>query len=697
MFVQIYCSWFRMVWVAAAVIILGSSTLWGQPAWEPATAWQVLESQGQVEVTSSLERRILQVLTPDQARAYAEGQAPETLWLPNGENLAEFLLRGDRQRSAGAAVQTVEPCVLFDETVTGTRPIFAHGAEGCGIGSPVGEVFRAHRTRALILSVHVSEAMAPGSLKLWPGGGSPEPEQAVLGFSAMADQESIPTLIVPICDEESLNPCLDGDLKLNLEGATARVRIVMHGRLHPLTTVAGMRSDASDLVESVDVPSKTTGDSPWIEGTGNIHYLDGKVGIGTASPNSRLVVTEDSTIGGEPKATATIDAAGTSSSEWALSLRASSAPGQVDDLMVVRGDGRVGIGTKSPITDFHLEGQGYVTGDIVLGNNSMIRGSSALSSTAAGAVLFNSATAGPNGIDSNPGYHGYLLHNLFWDGSQWVQPRGTMYSQAFTVGHHYDTSWWRAAPSGTDGSPVSLTRSMVIKRNTGNVGIGSSSNPSSRFVVSENEFSGHSDWTVAFDSRTSDASTGILHLRNSNAESVFFARSDGRLGVGTNTPNATIHIEGSAQVDGSALFRESEFTGTGSASSQEHLFRVWGHHPARIEQSNSLGGDGASAPYFAPEDPTLTLLRGSNSRGATLSVGNQNGKFHLYANHQAMRLYAPDGSTAVQTMTPAGNTGLGVDAPNERLEVDGNVKVSGDLQLSGNLVTTGDICIGQCG
>jgi len=231
----------------------------------------------------------------------------------------------------------------------------------------------------------------------------------------------------------------------------------MHGRLEPLRSVESEPQNAehgtAEDGEAIS-PSKVTGDSPWIQGTGNIHYLDGKVGVGTASPNSQFMVTSDPAVGGEPKAAATIDAASNTGSEWALTLRAASGEGQVDNLMVVRGDGRVGIGTTSPVTDFHLAGQGFITGDLVVGNNSMIRREKALTSTAAGGAFFNAATAGSSGIDTNPGYQAYTLHNLFWDGSQWVQPRGDMYSQAFTVGHHYDTSWWRAAPSGTDDSPI---------------------------------------------------------------------------------------------------------------------------------------------------------------------------------------------------------------------------------------------------
>ena len=45
----------------------------------------------------------------------------------------------------------------------------------------------------------------------------------------------------------------------------------------------------------------------------------------------------------------------------------------------------------------------------------------------------------------------------------------------------------------------------------------------------------------------------------------------------------------------------------------------------------------------------------------------------------------------------SGYMGIGTDAPTERLEVEGNLKINGDVELSGRLVSQGDICIGNCG
>ncbi|MEO1369485.1 MAG: hypothetical protein AAFX50_20085, partial [Acidobacteriota bacterium] len=371
-----------------------------------------------------------------------------------------------------------------------------------------------------------------------------------------------------------------------------------------------------------------------------------------------MVVTSDSSVSGDSKAAVTIDAESNFSSELALRLRAKSAPGAVDELMVVRGDGHVGIGTENPVTDLHVAGQGFFTKDLIIGNNAMIRGRKAMDlDLAQGGAFFNAAESsggGANGINSSPGYQIYMMHNLDWDGSQWTQPRGAWPSQAFTVGHHYDMSWWRSDPTGLSGGTPTLVRSMTIDSGSGNLSIGGAANPASRLVVGYNSsWTGDSDWAVAIDSKTSDSTTGILGLRNSSNDDVFFARSDGHVGIGTRYPVVPLHVKGAVQVDGPLLLRDSNFTGSGTDPDLIQLLKVWGHRPARIEQSHSL--DLATSPYFAPDIPTLDLLRGSATHGATLSIGNQTDRFYFYANHEALRFYAPDQVTAVQTLTASGN------------------------------------------
>ena len=80
----------------------------------------------------------------------------------------------------------------------------------------------------------------------------------------------------------------------------------------------------------------------------------------------RWHVPSDSSVGGFSDTAVTADAPGTSTTDYALALRAKAGVGSVNDLMVVRGDGNVGIGTTSPTAKLHVAGDakfdGAVTG-----------------------------------------------------------------------------------------------------------------------------------------------------------------------------------------------------------------------------------------------------------------------------------------------------------------------------------------------
>ncbi len=71
-------------------VTLSASNLAAQPS---TTAWQQLaaEAPGEALTVSPEERQMLQVLTPEQAQAYAAGQDPSAILLPNGETGPQIL------------------------------------------------------------------------------------------------------------------------------------------------------------------------------------------------------------------------------------------------------------------------------------------------------------------------------------------------------------------------------------------------------------------------------------------------------------------------------------------------------------------------------------------------------------------------------------------------------------------------------
>jgi hypothetical protein len=116
---------------------------------------------------------------------------------------------------------------------------------------------------------------------------------------------------------------------------------------------------------------------PWQTSGSNIFYNDGNVGIGTSSPAVRL------SLGGDNANTklaiwdggaSGVMGLGVGSAQFRLHLNNSNdrfsflnAPNG-SEVMTVRGDGNVGIGTRNPQHRLHVEGDGYFTGKMILGD-----------------------------------------------------------------------------------------------------------------------------------------------------------------------------------------------------------------------------------------------------------------------------------------------------------------------------------------
>lgn len=153
--------------------------------------------------------------------------------------------------------------------------------------------------------------------------------------------------------------------------------------------------------------------------------------------------------------------------------------------VVITENGRLGIGTTTPSKALHVAGAGRFGDSIILADNTELRGEGARSTTADGGIFFNSASAGSGTINDNSGYGGYMLYNVYWDGTTWRQPRGTYHSQVFTINRHHDTSWFRSGPKNVDHGEIDLELTMTIRQANGYVGIGTES-PVERLDVAGN-------------------------------------------------------------------------------------------------------------------------------------------------------------------------------------------------------------------
>ena len=138
-----------------------------------------------------------------------------------------------------------------------------------------------------------------------------------------------------------------------------------------------------------------------------------------------------------------------------------------------------------------------------------------------------------------------------------------------------------------------------------------------------------------------ETSGDILQLQRSGAAKLTVLEN-GNLGIGTAAPQSTLHVSGSARVDGNALIGDS----------------------ATADAHTVLGS--ASVTY---------------SGTSTALTVNQQGAGKLFE--------VQDAGTARMTILDGGFVGIGTAAPQSALHVIGSASVSSNLVVSGNITATG--------
>lgn len=262
------------------------------------TAWDVLvverpEILADTSLTS-LERRVLQLLTPSQAEALSRGASIDDIRLVSGESLSGVLARMQREDESGQLYKPIAPCTVLDTrsaqslSADQTHTLSIAEAKSCDFPGFRGEILRSHTARSIFLQVQVIDPANDGELRLWPANDHPRPDVGLVNFQA--DTAAVVSAVVSLCDEIGVDPCRAGDLNLHI-GTRAHVVLTAIGYFEPARPAVWESNGVSQVVGGKEGSSTVWEQYP---GTDDVYYAEGKVAIGTGAatntPNAQLHV-----------------------------------------------------------------------------------------------------------------------------------------------------------------------------------------------------------------------------------------------------------------------------------------------------------------------------------------------------------------------------------------------------------------------
>jgi hypothetical protein len=151
---------------------------------------------------------------------------------------------------------------------------------------------------------------------------------------------------------------------------------------------------------------------------------------------------------------------------------------------------------------------------------------------------------------------------------------------------------------------------------------------------------------------------------------------EGKLGLGTNDPQARLDVAGDVRVSGGLQFAGN--LGVGTATPESRL-QVRG---GSVHVGFDTGEDREGFLSLAGPGAILQLV----GRDVTGWPAPSGGAFQLYVAGGALRVSSRGNVGDSLMLTSDGKLGLGTSNPAARLDVVGDVKVSGGLQFTGNLL-----------
>lgn len=399
-----------------------------------------------------------------------------------------------------------------------------------------------------------------------------------------------------------------------------------------------------------------TSNNPFQIATNNTAQVtilgSGNVGIGTTSPNSKLVVHESGADGGDatyPGAVQIQSAGGITTSIGGLEFKAAGTGGGygfritnpdlgtgetplyiqrrsasaswTNAFTILGTTGNVGIGTTTPGRTLTVVGDIRATGILYDSTNSAGTSGNFLMSTATGYAWTSTSTLFGGAQVSGSGTNGLVTR---WTGANTIST-GILIDNGSVAGVNATSSSYAFNIQGTGSvHPLQVgtstnTSMLVVRGDSGNVGIGAAS-PAQKLQVNGTGLFGNGSDSLAL-YVSSDNVLGIQTLLDASTNPGSYAyggdnnvlvlqASQGRVGIGTTTMSAKLAIQATT---GNTPFEIASSTGS-------TLFRVMPSGNVGVGFANVGGFVNINSAYFRPSTGATTVDVYSSSSEATINL-----------------------------------------------------------------------------